>query len=154
MKNIFIKLAVLVLAFSLAACSTNTQQQNTGIGVVTGAVVGGVAGGLAGGSALAVGAGAVVGGLVGGLIGHSADSSDQAQMYTTLDKNPANQPTKWTNTKTGATYVMVPVSKHMAYRTYKNCRKFYTTAIINGKKQYVHGVACRRADGTWVAVGR
>lgn len=155
MKNGLMKLAILLLSVCLAACSTNTQEQNTGIGAVTGAVVGGLAGSAIGagtGQVVAIGAGAVIGALVGGGIGHSMDSSDTTKTYVVLDKNPTNKVTRWKNTSTGQTYMVVPVSDRMTMKGNPNCRKFRAVAIINGKKQHVYGIACRQMDGTWRAM--
>ncbi len=155
MKNMLVKLAILLMSVTLAACSTNTQQENTGIGAVTGAVIGGVAGSAIGagtGQVVAIGAGAVIGALVGGAVGHSMESSDTTQTYVVLEKNPTNRATHWTNTRTGATYTVVPTSGNMAMKGYAVCRKFRATVMMHGKKEHVYGVACRQTDGTWRAV--
>lgn len=155
MKKILTQVAVLTLSISLVACSSsNTQSTNTGIGAATGAVVGGLAGSLVGGGTgkvVAVGVGAIAGALIGGSIGHSMDSSDTTNVNTTMSKNASNQPTTWTNSKTGAKYTVTP-GKAVSVDGYSNCRQFRTTAIMNGKKQHIHGVACQQSDGSWVAV--
>ena len=90
MKRIFTQLLIFVLGFSLVACSSNTQNENTGIGAVTGAVLGGLAGSAIGqgtGKVVAVGAGIVAGALLGGYIGHSMDSSDNTRSGTCLQKS-------------------------------------------------------------------
>lgn len=139
----------------LTGCSTNTRNENTAIGAVTGTVVGGVAGGLIGSGAGAVALGAVAGALVGGVIGHSMESSDSTQMYTSMEKNSSNQPTTWTNESTKVTYVIVPTSKVMHYKGYSYCRKYRATATMsNGEHYHFHGIACRQADGTWMAATR
>lgn len=155
MRKSLTKLAVVLACASLAGCSTNTQSENTGIGAVTGAVVGGLAGSAIGGGtgqAVAIGVGAVAGALLGGYIGHSMESSDHSQMYSVMDNNATNQPTSWTNARTGATYTLTPTSKKMTIHGNPDCRRFYTTAVMKGKKQQVHGVACRQADGAWQTV--
>lgn len=155
MRNILVSLVALFLSFSLVACSTNTQSQNTGIGAVSGAVVGGLAGSLIGagaGKVVAVGVGAIAGALIGGAIGHSMQSSDTARMDTALNNNPPNQPAQWVNPNTHTTYVMTPTSHYFAMDGYRHCRHYRTVAIIDGVKHYVYGTACRRANGTWIAV--
>lgn len=156
MKGIFSKfifLSASVISVGLVGCSTNTQNENTGIGAVTGGVAGGLVGGLAGGSAAAVGIGVVGGALLGGFIGHSMDSSDNSRMYNSMEHNPTNKSTTWKNTTTGQTYTIAPTSSRMVYRDNPNCRRYYATAIINGSKQKISGIACRRADGVWESFG-
>lgn len=155
MKNILLKASSLILGISLVACSSNTQQQNTAVGAVTGAVVGGVAGSAIGagtGQVVAIGVGAVAGALIGGAIGSSVDSSDNVRMYRTMDYNPTNRPTTWTNVKTHRTYTMVPTSGMMTIHGNPNCRKFRATIMVKGKPEAVYGVACRQSSGGWKAV--
>lgn len=155
MKNILIKIAVLLVSFNLVACSTNTRSENTTIGGVTGAVAGGLAGSLIGagtGQVVAIGVGAIGGALLGSYVGHSMDSSDNAHVYQALDNNNTRQTTDWKNEKTGAVYKVTPVSKKMTIKGNHDCRKFRAISVINGKKQHVYGVACRQADGTWRAM--
>ncbi|WP_114834787.1 RT0821/Lpp0805 family surface protein [Aquicella lusitana] len=139
----------------MAACSTNTREQNTGIGAVTGAVVGGLAGSAIGsgtGQVVAIGAGAIVGALVGGAIGHSMDSSDNMRATNAMENNPTNKSTHWRNKKSGTRYTVTPVSGRMTVNGNPNCRKYRTSAIIDGKRKTVYGVACRQADGSWQTV--
>lgn len=158
MKTSFINLIVLcvsVMCFSLVGCSSNTQSENTGVGAVSGAVVGGLAGSLVGagtGQAVAIGVGAVAGALLGGYVGHSMDSSDNTRVYNTMEHNPTNHATHWKNTTTGNTYTVAPTSQRMAVNGNPNCRRYYSTAVINGEKRKVSGIACRQANGTWQAV--
>lgn len=155
MKKTLISTVIICSMVGLVGCSTNTQSQNTGIGVVSGAVVGGLAGSLIGGGAgkvVAIGVGAVAGALVGCSIGHSMDHSDNTTMSNAMYSNSTNQGTTWTNNRTGATYTVVPTSKMMTYKKHHNCRTYYTTAVISGKTQKVYGVACRKADGSWYVV--
>lgn len=155
MKKVLLNLFVALMSISLVACSTNTQKENTAIGAVGGAVVGGLAGSLVGGGTgqvIAIGAGAIIGALVGGTIGHSMDSSDQSKTYYTLDHNGKNRSTTWTNTKNGTTYTVTPVSKRFTVNGNHNCRKFRTSAMVDGKTENMYGVACRQADGSWKSV--
>ncbi|OGT35220.1 MAG: hypothetical protein A3F11_02120 [Gammaproteobacteria bacterium RIFCSPHIGHO2_12_FULL_37_14] len=146
---------LLILSILATSCSTNTQKENTAIGAVSGGVIGGLAGSLVGGGAgrvVAIGAGVVAGALLGGYIGHSMDSSDNTKMNHALNSNATNQTSSWKNKKTGAKYTMTPTSKMMTVNGNPNCRKFRSNAIIDGKKQQVHGIACRQADGSWQAI--
>ena len=144
---------LVLLSFSLVGCSTNTQKENTATGVVSGAVIGGLAGSLIGagtGQAVAIGVGIVGGALLGGYIGHNMDSSDNANMNAAMDK-PTNHSTSWKNDKTKSSYTVTPTSDKMTMNN-SMCRHFTTTAVINGKAEKVHGVACQQSDGTWKAV--
>lgn len=154
MRNILFKLFVIVfVSTSLISCSTNTQKQNTGIGVASGAVIGGLAGSLVGagtGQAVAIGVGIVAGALIGGYVGKSMDSTDNAHVSTVLDKNPTNKPATWKNKKTGNRYMVKPTSKTMTMNGHQNCRT-YTSSVTtpDGKKQTTTGTACRQNNGTW-----
>lgn len=144
-----------LLSVGLVGCSTNTQSENTGIGAVSGAVLGGLAGSLIGGGTgkvLAVGVGAIAGGVLGGYIGHSMESSDTQRVNDAMENNPTNQATTWTNQKTGTRYTVAPTSNKMTINGNPNCRRYYTTAVIDGRKQKVSGIACQQDDGSWKAV--
>lgn len=152
MKNFIIQSLILLFSISLAACSSNTRTQNTGIGAVAGGVVGGVAGSAIGagtGQVVAIGAGAIAGAIIGGAIGHSMESSDTMRTYSTFDHNPTNKKTFWKNRHTGYKYKIVPVSGQMRMYGYPMCRKYRATAIINGVKRTRYGIACRRQNGVW-----
>ncbi|MHB1949295.1 MAG: RT0821/Lpp0805 family surface protein [Gammaproteobacteria bacterium] len=92
------------------------------------------------------------GGLLGGYIGKSLDSSDNATMYNTLEKNATNQPTAWNNATTGASYKITPISKRLTIHGNHNCRRFYLTAELKKRTQQLHGVACLQPDGSWETV--
>ncbi len=152
MKSVLTKLLVLLFSVSLVSCSTNTQKENTGVGVATGAVAGGLLGSLIGGGtgkAVAIGVGIVAGALIGGAIGHSMDSSDHAEMNHAVT---TGKTTTWTNPKTKSTYTVVPSKRYVTVNGNPYCRNYTTTAVIDGKTSKVHGVACRQSDGSWKAV--
>ncbi|HSW88914.1 MAG TPA: RT0821/Lpp0805 family surface protein [Candidatus Saccharimonadales bacterium] len=152
MNKLLTNIFVLLLSISLISCSTNTQKENTGIGVATGAIAGGLLGSLVGGGtgkAVAIGVGIVAGALVGGAIGHSMDSSDQAHMNNAVT---TGKPATWKNSKTHSTYTVVPSKKYVTVKGNPYCRNYTTTAVIDGKTSTVHGVACRQSDGSWKAV--
>lgn len=156
MKTSLIGIALLITVSVLAitGCSTNTQQQNTGIGAVTGAVVGGLAGSAIGGGTgqvVAIAAGAIAGAFIGGYIGHNMDHSDHAAMSQAMDK-PTNKTTTWKNPNTGARYSITPTSKTMASHGYATCRQYRSSVVIDNKKQTVVGTACQQQDGTWKTV--
>lgn len=153
MKSSLINVALLITVstLTLAACSTNTQSQNTTVGAVAGAVLGGVAGSAIGqgtGQLVAIGAGAIAGGLLGGAIGHNMQSSDKQRIYNTLDHNPKRKSSRW-KTKDGTKYTMTPMSNTIVYKGQSPCRKYRTTITNSGERKVENGVACRQPDGTW-----
>ena len=152
MKSVLTKVAVLLTCASLISCSTNTQKQNTGIGVATGAVAGGLLGSLVGGGAgkaVAIGVGIVGGALVGGYVGHSMDSSDNA---ATANAVATGKSAHWKNPKSNTVYTVYPSKKFITINGNPYCRKYVTTAVISGKTTKTSGVACRQKDGSWKAV--
>jgi len=157
MKQLLTNVAILISASMLAlvGCSSNTQNENTGIGAVAGAVVGGVAGSAFGGGTgkvVAVGVGAVAGALLGGWMGHSMDHSDNSSMCHALDNNHVGQPSSWKNRKSGARYTMRPTSDVMSYNGNNTCRKFEITGVMDDKKDTTNGIACKNSNGTWNTV--
>jgi surface antigen len=156
MKSTFLKLVVIALtSISVIACSSNTKQENTTVGVVTGAVAGGLAGSLIGGGTgkvIAVGVGAIAGALIGGEIGSKMDSTDNTKSAQVLDKNTTNHSSHWNNKKTGAHYSMRPTSKVFAAGGYDYCRTYTTRAVIGDNTQQISGTACRMTDGTWKTI--
>lgn len=156
MKSALIKSLILATSASLfvSCSSSNTQSENTTIGAVTGAVVGGVAGSAIGagtGTAVAVGVGIVGGALVGGAMGHSMDHSDNMQANYALSNAPKHKPHHWKG-RNGTRYTVIPTSKSMKMYGHSHCRKYTMIANMNGKKEKVHGVACRKANGSWVSI--
>lgn len=154
MKKALMKLGVITTMVSLGACSTNTQNENTGVGAVTGAIAGGLAGSLIGGGTgkvIAIGTGIVAGALIGGSIGRSMEHSDNVRMSHALN-NPTNTSTTWINQKTNTHYTVTPTSGRLNVNGNPNCRQFNTTAVINNKMQQVTGIACQQSDGSWKAI--
>jgi len=153
MKRILIGLAIFS-TIGLVGCSTNTQQENTGIGAVSGAAVGGVGAALLHANPAWLAAGIVGGALVGGFIGHSMDSTDNRQTYTVINNNPTNQTTRWVNPRTGVAYTMTPTSGLFTVNGNPNCRDFHFTATKHGKTHAYNGTACIMKDGYWHTLRR
>lgn len=153
MKQALIKSVILAASACLvvSCSSSNTQNENTTIGAVSGAVIGGVAGSAIGagtGTAVAVGVGIVGGALIGGAVGHSMDHSDNNQTYYALSHTPKQKSHHW-KSKNGTVYTVIPTSKSMKMYGHSHCRKYTMTAKMNGKYEKVHGVACRKPNGSW-----
>lgn len=155
MNKSSIKLVALMIGAGmtgLVGCASNTQGQNTGLGVAGGALVGGGIGAAVatGGTSIAVGA--IAGGLIGGVIGYNMPSSDKTQMYRVMNNTPTHHHKHWVNKKTQTSYYLTPTSNKMAYSNYQTCRNYDLAAIHDGKRQVVQGIACRQPDGSWTSI--
>ncbi len=142
---------VLATSISLIGCTDVTNQD---VGTVSGGVIGGLVGsqfGQGGGQMLAIGLGTLAGALIGGSIGKNMDETDKLRMNQALERNPAGQPSYWTNSKTNARYTVVP-TQNVTFDGNPYCREYRTTAFIAGKKQQMYGTACRQPDGSWKQV--
>lgn len=151
MKKILQVIVILLCSASIAACSNMTKQD---VGTVTGGVAGGVLGstiGGGGGRILAIAAGTLAGAFIGGAIGKNMDDTDRLKMNHALESNSVGQPAYWQNSRTGASYRVVP-TKNVTVSGNRYCREYRTTADIAGKKQQIYGTACRQPDGSWKAV--
>ena len=144
-------IAVSLTALFLAGCGSNPPS-NENVGMVGGAVIGGVLGNQVGhgaGRAIATIGGAALGGFIGSRIGRNMDENDHRKAAQALETSPDNRASSWKNPNTGQNYSVTPK------RTYEGasgpCREFDTTTDIEGRKETVHGTACRQEDGTWKA---
>jgi len=141
-------LAATLAALFVSACESNPSKED--VGMVSGAVLGGVIGHQIGhgtGNAIATVGGAALGGYVGSRIGRNMDREDQKKTAQALENSPDQRTSSWRNPNTGQSYSVTPK------RTYEGadgpCRDFETTTDIDGRKETVHGTACRQADGSW-----
>lgn len=139
-----------LLAVSLALSGCNVTKQQTG--QVVGAVAGGALGsrfGQGSGKTAAIIAGTMVGAYLGGYLGRQMDENDRRHAYRALEYNPSYQTSSWSNPDTGYDYSVTPT------RTYETtsgpCREYTTEAYIDGRRESVHGTACRDSDGRWYA---
>lgn len=92
--------------------------------------------------------GGILGVIVGGNIGQSMDRADQGCVSQVLEHAPAGQRVAWTDPDNGGRYQVVP-ERSYRNRDGQSCRKYLTTALIDGYNQQVSGTACRQPDGTW-----
>jgi surface antigen len=141
-------IAATLAALFVSACESNPSKED--VGMVSGAVLGGVIGhqiGHGAGNAIATVGGAALGGYVGSRIGRNMDREDQKKTAQALENSPDQRTSSWRNPNTGQAYSVTPK------RTYDGadgpCRDFETTTEIEGRKETVHGTACRQADGSW-----
>lgn len=148
MKTIKKKLMLgLVASLVLTGCADMNHEDR---GVLTGAVVGGLIGSQFGGGAgqvIATGAGAMVGAYLGGQIGQTMDRQDQMRLNQALETTKTGEVETWKNPDSGNRYRVEPVKTY--YKDSRPCRRFKTTAIIDGRTQTVYGHACRDNRGRW-----
>lgn len=133
----------------LTACNPTKQDIGTLAGAGAGAAVGAQVGGGTGKLA-AVAIGTLVGGYIGGQIGKTMDDVDRMKMNQALETQPTGQSYSWTNPDTGHDYAVTPTETYQ--REGSPCRDYTTEAVIDGKREVVHGTACRQPDGRWVAM--
>lgn len=80
--------AAAALSLSLVACSTTpTRQDQTAIGVGTGAVIGGALGNVIGKNTDGTVIGAAIGGLIGGIVGHNYEDKKAEIMRDSAEPN-------------------------------------------------------------------
>lgn len=122
-----------------------------------GAVLGGAVGGVIGSQVakgedrpVAIVVGTVLGAVIGSKIGAEVDSGDRGCMGHALELAGERKRVRWTNDKTGVTYMLTPT------RNFQQgglpCREFTTVATKAGRKRSaepVKGVACRKGNGEW-----
>lgn len=94
--------------------------------------------------------GAVDNTLVGTAAGAKMDVIDQNCVGRVLEYALDSRRVYWRNSDNGVTYAVVPI------RTYQDatgayCREYHASATSGSLLQQVHGLACRRADGSWRA---
>jgi surface antigen len=118
------------------------------LGMVLGGAAGGALGSTVGkgdGKTVAAVAGGVIGMLIGGSIGRSMDEADQHCVGQALEYAGDRQPVRWRDPDSGE-YVVTPQRSWRDDGRY--CRE-YTTGYAGREESRV---ACRNADGEWLAV--
>lgn len=119
------------------------------IGTVLGAAVGGAIGSQVGdgsGRTVAIIVGSVIGAAIGREIGRDLDDGDRACVGHALELAKDGQRVRWSNDRTGVTYVLAPLA---AAKRGDACRSYKLTATLAGKSTTSDGRACRVSDGTW-----
>lgn len=145
-----LSLVALLSASLLASCA---ELNNSDVGTITGGVIGGLVGSQFGGGTGQVAAaagGALVGAMIGDRIGQTMDKVDRMEMQKALETTKSGNAVTWKNPDTGTRYVVRPTKTY--YRSSQPCREYTTTAIIDGKKEVIHGKACRDKNGQWQTV--
>jgi surface antigen len=121
------------------------------IGAVLGAAVGGAIGSRVGHDdqrAVATVVGVVLGAVIGAQIGRTMDEEDRACMGHALELSEAGRPVYWQNERSGANYVLTPLSE-TTVRGYLICRDFELEVRFAGKRDVSKQKACRNDDGSW-----
>lgn len=143
-------LCLVVVVSLLAACATTNQD----IGTITGGAVGAILGSQVGhgsGRSFAIATGTLAGALIGNRIGQYMDRQDRMYFSQALEREPDGHTRAWQNPNTHHRYRVTPTKtyyrKHRGHR--QPCRRYVTTAIIDGKAQKITGRACRMPNGTW-----
>lgn len=122
------------------------------IGAVLGAVAGGAIGSQIGdgsGRTVAIITGTLLGAVIGREIGERMDEKDRACMGHALELARDGASVRWTNSATGISYLLTPLS---AKEKDASCQKFKLQTTRNGKSQSRDARACRTAEGTWALV--
>ncbi len=119
-----------------------------------GAVLGGAAGGVVGSQvaghddrAVGIVAGTLIGALFGGLIGDAMDRADYACMGQAFEYVPDGRPVTWRDPN-GRDYRVIPDDSYQTGDG-RYCRKYATSAVVDGRTETVTGTACREPDGSW-----
>jgi surface antigen len=81
----------------------------------------------------------------------AARTAARAAQLRALEAEPAGTPVTWTK---GHFFGTVTAGPTFAKNGNSRCRAFTHTVYIDSHARAVPGTACRKADGTWVRVGK
>ena len=152
--NIFTK-SLITGVFTVGLVGCATQPGDPGISQAQGgALLGGVLGGVLGSSISDQNPAATIGGtLLGAYIGHRVGRSMDETARLKADR--ASYRAFDTGQRQNWAYKEASGSVYPGQTYYQNgreCRRFTSHATIDGHRQVLHGVACKR-DGRWYIVG-
>lgn len=143
----------LILALSLTACSSDTIYRD--LGSIAGAAAGTAAGAQIGsglGRQIAIGAASRTGSLVGKDFGSQLDKTSKqaaARAQNKALKGPVGNQITWQG-NTGKASGTVSVTQQGTHNsTGQACKAFTHDITIDGKVEYLTGIACQQPDGTW-----
>ncbi|MDB5410073.1 MAG: hypothetical protein JWL84_4985 [Rhodospirillales bacterium] len=132
----------------------STSQNNligSGVGAAAGGLLGSKFGGGSGQTVMTI-AGVLAGALAGGAVGRSMEPVDQGCISRTLEHSPSKKTVAWKNPDTNSSYWVTPTDTYQR-QDGTPCRHYQTTALIDGHRQRLKGVACRQEDGSWKVQG-
>lgn len=89
----------------------------------------------------------MVNALVGEAVSHSMDDTDLMMTVLALENGSAGEPSRWRNPRTGNVYSIT--SRRTYDETGGPCLEYSMEAVSGGKRDEVHGTACRQPDGSW-----
>ncbi len=92
--------------------------------------------------------GAVEGGLIGYAVGHGMDPQDQQQAGQVYEEAADHQSVSWFNSDTGYQYTVTPRST-LHTGSGQPCRQAEIEAVLDGRRETMVKMACRRPDGRW-----
>lgn len=152
MRNIS---AALIATTILSACAAQGPNGGPGAGAVIGGLLGATAGALTGaqvgkgkGKLAAVAIGTALGGAFGGVFGNYLDQeSKRAAEAATQEALSSGGTTKW-STASGKHGEVVP-SRSFVDGDGRTCRDYTFVAVIDGRREMIHGTAYLGNDGQW-----
>ena len=139
-------MGIFFAGFALSGCVTKAQS-GAGLGALGGGLLGSLAGPAKNREQNAL-IGAAVGGLFGYAIGNEMDKEDLAHVNSAYEKVPDNQSFSWDNPNSKRRYTVTPRSTTQD-SSGRHCRQAEIASIIDGKRETVVKMACRRGNGTW-----
>ncbi len=158
----FALIAMVLSAFTLAACDTagnytgpqiNKQTAGAGGGAILGGILGSRIGG-GNGQLWATGAGVLLGAFIGSEIGKSLDKADMNYMEGATreaQSAPVGEPISWSNPESGNSGE-VKATRDGYTASGRYCREFQQTIYIDGREESAFGTACQQPDGSWQIV--
>ncbi|MBN2751833.1 MAG: hypothetical protein JXQ84_03910, partial [Rhodospirillaceae bacterium] len=108
------------------------------------------------GKVAAAALGTLLGAFVGHEVGQSLDRADQAAAQQAAQQAyvaPIGQTITWSTPDTNHSGTVTPVREGRDAQN-NTCREFQQTVTIDGKHESITSTACRKADGSWVMIGR
>jgi surface antigen len=123
----------------------------SGVGAAAGGLLGSKFGGGSGQTVMTI-AGVLAGALAGGAVGRSMEPVDQGCVSRTLEHSPSKRTVAWKNPDSNSAYWVTPTDTYQR-QDGTPCRHYQTTALIDGHRQRINGVACRQPDGSWKTQG-
>lgn len=141
---------VYVAPYGISQGTCNRALLGKVLGGATGAAIGSQIGRGNGNTAAIIG-GTILGVIVGGNIGQSMDRVDQGCVGQILEHASDGRSIAWTDTNNGGRYRVTPDKPYQTSQG-QYCRKYLTTAVIDGYDRQIYSTACRQPNGTWQMV--
>lgn len=150
-------IAITTVLLLLGGCTGGPKQN---IGTIAGGIGGALLGSQFGGGkgrVVATAIGAIAGSMIGSSIGRFMDEKDKQlasqTIQNSLETQPDNSASTWKNPNNQHQGTVIVKRTQEMPRQHKVCRDYVHTVIIDGKKERVHGRACRDmrdVKGQWM----